>query len=102
MSNPSKDRPEKMYPVKFVVEGRGDFPIDMLRYDRAVPMTEHDSGVIAYESGKRRVHLIRYSAAGKSGPCQQRWDSFNWLVISIEYSDGTIWFHGGVAEQVHP
>ncbi len=105
MSTPHRDRPEKFYPTKFVVEGKGDFPIDMLRYDRAVPATERDANTITREGrtelvddGKgntvwttsaRRVSLVRYSSAGKSGPCIERWRSFGWRVVEVEWSDGT-------------
>jgi hypothetical protein len=34
----------KVWETIFVVEGMGEFPLDMLRYDNAFPLTERDSG----------------------------------------------------------
>lgn len=85
----SKDNPEKYYPTKFLVEGSGEFPIDMLRYDRAVPETEVASNAISRE-GLRAVRLVRFSSAGKSGPNVARWKSFGWQVTEVTYSDGTV------------
>ena len=89
MSNPHKDQPEKLYPVRFLVEGSGQFPIDMLRYDRAVPETEIASNAIMRD-GLRAVRLVRYSSAGKSGPNLMRWHSYRWEVVEVTYSDGTV------------
>jgi hypothetical protein len=93
----SKDKPEKYYPTKFLVEGSGQFPIDMLRYDRCCPATESDSNAInrqvkwdGEKTAKCHIELIRYSSAGKSGPNVARWASFGWKVLQVEYSDGTI------------
>jgi hypothetical protein len=62
-----------------VVEGRGEFPIDMLRYDSACPDTENDS--IAMKSiDPRRIHLRRFSIGRE--PSHGRWESFGWKVIS--------------------
>lgn len=103
MSNPHKDQPEKYYPIRFFVEGSGRFPIDMLRYDRAVPVTESDSNTIirclrrdgdladsSVHTSTFTVELMRYSSAGKSGPCVARWASFGWKVLRVEYPDGTV------------
>jgi hypothetical protein len=82
---------EKFYSIKYIVEGSGRFPFDMLRYDRAVPATESDSNSINREHRiGRMVELIRFSSAGKSGPCVARWASFGWKVVRIEYPDGSI------------
>jgi hypothetical protein len=87
---------EKFYAIKFVVKGAGRFPTDMLRYDRCCPATETDSSCITEHSSRaqpRRVNLVRFSQAGKSGPCMRRWESFGWKVTSVTYADGkTEWF----------
>jgi len=80
---------EKFYRIKYAVEGSGTFPIDMLRYDRACPSSEDYSHIIERE-GLRRVELLRFSPAGKSGPNVERWASFGWKVTRIEYYDGKV------------
>jgi hypothetical protein len=57
------------------VEGFGQFPIDMLRYDRAYPASEKDSGIIN-ETGVRTVQVIM-----DHEPTIQRWASFCWKVL---------------------
>lgn len=66
-------RKERKYYV-VTVEGYGQFPIDMLRYDAAFPHTEEDSYRIM-EQGKRVVNLLTQVA-----PTIPRWRSFNWDV----------------------
>jgi hypothetical protein len=58
------------------VEGSGQFPIDMLRYDAAFPHTEPDSYTIM-ETGKRSVCLLT-----QIRPTEPRWESFGWKVVS--------------------
>lgn len=88
--------------VVFEVAGRGDFPIDMLRYDMAAPFTGADVASImtpkyverAEPNGpgfpsrvqiERVVKVIRfYPVGGKAEPEAARWASFGWRVISIE------------------
>jgi hypothetical protein len=61
---------------RFVVEGGGEFPFDMLRYDNAWPATEQDSGLMpGYE--KRRVTLFTITER----LTVKRWESFNWTVV---------------------
>jgi len=63
----------------YTVEGSGEFPIDMLRYDCSSPDREADSRAIMQE-GKRRVNLVTYV---EFGPTDERWLSFNWRVVSV-------------------
>jgi hypothetical protein len=71
-------------PIKFTVQGRGDFPWDMLRYDRAYPVT--DPSPHRYESEEswrqvRTVELIGQSCT------PARWSSFSWTVTTdLRYS----------------
>lgn len=60
--------------IEYVVEGDGDFPIDMLRFDLCWPATERDAMVVGYR-GKRTV-MIR----GLKVPTEGRWASFGWTV----------------------
>jgi hypothetical protein len=66
------------------VEGRGDFPIDMLRYDQCAPVFPSDaSRIIADASqdvrGRRTVRLNCYS----NSPTPARWSSFGWAMKEI-------------------
>lgn len=55
------------------VTGVGQFPTDMLRYDRG-------KAIYAMEQGKRVFHLIH----GENRPTEGRWTSFLWSVIQTE------------------
>lgn len=83
------------YVSKFKVTGAGYFPIDMLRYDRAIPATELDSSRIHNTfvpalNDPITINLIRYTE-GKSFnsfgdvPTIRRWESFGWTVADIEF-----------------
>lgn len=74
----------KLYLFRLTVEGSGDFPVDMLRYDRCIPFTGEDAHKVgAYSLEKRKVLLQMYSAS-KEGATKDRWASFGWKVISQE------------------
>jgi len=66
--------------VSFKVTGRGEFPLDMLRYDECWPSTTLDAMSIETPAnrGKRTVTLEsnRYMA-----PTEGRWLSFGWRVL---------------------
>ena len=71
----------KTYQWFLVVEGRGEFPFDMLRYDSAFPYREEDSSML--KSGHhemRRVVLCRRSV-NSLGPTGARWSSLGWQVL---------------------
>ena len=71
----------------FTVEGRGRFPMDMLRYDRAVPSTGDDVTTLEDDRGLamafvRRVELMAFAPVGnKLEPTTERWRSFGWSVV---------------------
>lgn len=69
-------------PTTFEVEGWGNFPIDMLRYDNCRPYSEQDSYKIqdSYiaRSAHRKVKLICFNAFQE--PAVGRWESFGWRV----------------------
>jgi hypothetical protein len=69
-----------VFEVRFVVEGAGDFPMDMLRYDTCFPATEDDARRAALQNGTRQVTVIGRSLAGRV-PTEGRWASFGWKVI---------------------
>lgn len=73
---------ETRYITVFVVEGGGDFPFDMLRYDQCYPASESDAHAMGHER-TRQVTLIRCSV-NPSPPTFRRWDSFVWRVVSVD------------------
>lgn len=63
--------------------GRG-FPIDMLRYDRAIPESEQDSGLIAGSLQPRSQSQRTVRVIMDREPTLARWESFGWRVISVD------------------
>lgn len=78
---------DKFGAVTFVVRGRGEFPIDMLRYDSAVPLNGSDVTSVATDwapGAARNVTLRRfYPAGGVAAPTVERWRSFGWVVVEV-------------------
>lgn len=72
---------EKIHLTILRVEGSGEFPIDMLRYDSCCPATEADSGTIERQDERRVVKLRRFSRAGAPATAA-RWQSRGWKVLS--------------------
>lgn len=70
---------------EYVVEGTGQFPLDMLRHDRAwtkstqdaVLLDPHERGVMYNQ--KRQITLI-----GLREPTEGRWRSFGWPVVKFD------------------
>ena len=93
---PKKRTSIKVYPITFAVEGKGEFPFDMLRYDVCFPATQNDVSMLnkQYEYPDREgpnqgdckrqinrtVRLTRLSG-NTNGPTVDRWKSFGWTVI---------------------
>lgn len=76
-------RKHSLYVTQYIVEGVGEFPIDMLRYDCACPETEVESSAITNYREKRRVKLRAYQSA-PNGPEIDRWKSFAWTVVEVD------------------
>lgn len=55
----------------FIVEGRGEFPLDMLRYDECKV-----NGGLSDSTDRRQVTLL-----GPRQPTAARWLSFGWTVV---------------------
>ena len=73
-----------MYATKFTVEGGGQFPLDMLRYDGAYPVSSSDVSAMT-DRGRRRVSLATaHPTKGNNGLTPKRWQSFGWVVVSVE------------------
>lgn len=67
------------YLVRFTVKGFGQFPIDMLRYDRCFPDTEKDSEELLATFNTAAVWEINLAAYCRTKswlPCNGRWNSF--------------------------
>lgn len=65
----------------FTVEGRGEFPWDMLRYDECWPRGSQDVSGLITERPRRPILLCTYKP---SGPTVARWESFGWTVTAID------------------
>lgn len=86
-----KPKAIKSYETILVVEGRGHFPIDMLRYDSCFPRTGEDAGKISritkvpfqlsYQREIQSIVLIRRSLNNLPATTE-RWESFGWRVVS--------------------
>ena len=70
---------------EYTVEGRGTFPFDMLRYDRAWPATETDAGILTRHNNRGRTetgeYKVKLHALDEGTPA--RWNSFGWRVVPI-------------------
>jgi len=77
-----KKKTAKVWETHFVVEGLGDFPFDMLRYDSAYPMTERDSYLAGHTGEVRRV-AVTSRKVNDNDPTALRWQSFGWTVVGI-------------------
>ena len=71
----------KRYPFRVIVRGSGEFPIDMLRYDRLTPHNQTDSAEIhgTELAEPRDVNLYREAELDWK-PTYARWRSFGWEV----------------------
>jgi len=71
------------------VQGAGDIPIDMLRYDRCTPEHETDSGLIArsffpsaFSPGEKNTQINLLYVDRE--PTEGRWKSFGWEIVKTE------------------
>lgn len=77
----------------FTVEGKLDFPVDMLRYDACWPRSAEDATNIvatwiprpAMPNGSRSPLLMRtveLATKSENGPTDGHWRSFMWRIVS--------------------
>jgi hypothetical protein len=71
--------------IAYAVEGIGDFPLDMLRHDRAWPADEESvtammAGMRWAASRKRSRELLVVRLVSHRAPTSERWRSFGWTV----------------------
>lgn len=70
-----------MYRVEFHVNGRGIFPLDMLRYDCCFPANGQSAFAIGENGSElRTVTLVRFAGTKSWEPTNGRWASFGWGV----------------------
>lgn len=66
----------------FTVEGGGNFPLDMLRYDRCWPASQEDVWKISTNDlARRQVTLTRLVHNKNKLPAIDRWASYNWTYL---------------------
>ena len=75
--------PAKMWRHRFVVEGGGEFPYDMLRYDACYPTEESEARSL--DSAERAVRRVTLEHRGEKSwkPTEGRWASFTWRVAEV-------------------
>lgn len=77
----------KLY--KFKVEGSGDFPVDMLRFDGCYPRTTEDAMNLKlgeFDRTKRRsIELLMPVENRQREPSTDRWNSFGWIITEIAF-----------------
>ena len=73
---PMMNRPRILY--EYWVSGRGQFPLDMLRYDSAWPATPQDAAALDNYTGVRTIRSVKLLSF--SEPTVDRWLSFCWSV----------------------
>lgn len=72
------------------VEGRGSFPIDMLRHDACYPRSQQDVNKIIDDrrgDGMQFVQVVHHVLKDEniaSIPTTERWSSFGWRVAKVE------------------
>lgn len=75
-----------MADFEYTVEGLGDFPLDMLRHDRAYPADTESveamfGGLVwAAVKRKRTRSTVRVRLRSDQPPTVERWRSFGWTV----------------------
>lgn len=65
----------------FTVEGSGEFPFDMLRYDSCWPFSEGRDVPSLVHYGPRGRRRVVLQTTNQHAPTAGRWQSFNWRVI---------------------
>lgn len=74
----------KRYKFRYTVEGRGEFPFDMLRYECSYPASEQESRLLTSQAsiraGRRSVALVHFDTWKGWTPAEDRWKSFLWRV----------------------
>lgn len=72
----------------YVVEGAGQFPVDMLRHDESWPHGQDDSVKLASQDPELRRQV---KLATDFRPNLRRWVTFGWKVVKIDGSPVEEW-----------
>lgn len=70
-----------MYVHIYEVIGRGEFPLDMLRYDTSHPARQEDVVALKERDPVVPIRLVCKSHAQWT-PTKARWESFGWKVLN--------------------
>ena len=68
-------------PIRFYARGKGNFPLDMLRYDKCYPLKEGEAKGLGNWVPETRA--IRLETSG-THITRGRWKSFGWLITKVE------------------
>lgn len=75
--------------LHFSVKGRGEFPVDMLRYDGCRAASPRDQDLIdlhsdAFVDGEHEIEVsLVIPNASSQLPHDERWASFKWPVVGV-------------------
>ena len=64
---------------RFEVEGKGDFPWDMLRYDEVYPLTAPSPSIYDATAAWKVPRTVKVQGYWRCTPA--RWASFGWRVV---------------------
>jgi hypothetical protein len=67
------------------VRGRGDFPLDMLRYDECRGCGQADRRAIEQCADVAKLPERTITLIGARRPTIERWQSFGWAVVGNQY-----------------
>ena len=73
-----------MYRQTATIKGRGDFPIDMLRHDRACPYSETDSDIIRDSLARGDGHPWEVTIARFVPRKDQKWSVNRWQSFATD------------------
>jgi hypothetical protein len=70
----------KQYRYRYIVQGTGPFPVDMLRYDQAWPAREGEVEATQARGSALERHEVH--VMGLALPTPARWESFGWRILN--------------------
>jgi len=74
-------------PCRFTVAGSGEFPVDMLRYDRCFPNSTEDALAILTPEKREdytKIREVALCSTRQAAPTAGRWNSFCWGVVKVD------------------
>jgi hypothetical protein len=79
-----------MYRQAATIKGRGEFPVDMLRYDRACPYSETDSYTIRNAIAQGDGHEWTISVVRYVSTKDQKWTIASWQSFGVSIIPGLV------------